>query len=309
MVTKQKVILSWSGGKDSALAFHELAKTQKYEIAALLTTISADYDRISMHGVQRILLEQQAESIGLPLEKVFISKNISNEEYESKMRNVMLKYLKAGISAVVFGDVFLEDLRKHRQGNLSKVGLEAIFPIWKKDTTKLAHEFIDLGFKAVVTCVDSNVLDKTFIGKNFDSKFLSRLLDTVDPCGENGEFHSFVYDGPIFKKAIPHTTGEIVLRENRFYYCDLIPQIPADKNTKPVKTEGPQNSRTTMKHRCPICRKVVKVSATEQTEKAKFFPFCSQRCRLIDLGAWLDAEYRVISKLPRNSSDTTNNKQ
>ena len=198
MVTKQKVIFSWSGGKDSALAFHELDKTQKYEIAALLTTISADYDRISMHGVQRVLLEQQAQAIELPLEKVFLPKNISNEEYESKMYDVMVKYQKAGTSAAVFGDIFLEDLRKHRQDNLSKVGLEAIFPIWKKDTTELANGFVDLGFKAVVTCVDSNVLDKTFVGKNFDSKFLSRLPDTVDPCGENGEFHSFVYDGPIF---------------------------------------------------------------------------------------------------------------
>lgn len=214
------------------MAFHKLAKTQKYEIAALLTTISADYDRICMHGVQRVLLEQQAQAIDLPLEKVFLPKNISNEEYESKMHDLMVKYKKTDISAVAFGDIFLEDLRKHRWDNLAKVGLEAIFPVWKQDTTKLAHEFIDSGFKAIITCVDSKVLDKTFIGKNFDRKFLSELPDTVDPCGENGEFHSFVYDGPIFKKAIQFTIGEIVLRENRFYFCDL---IPANENTRPLK--------------------------------------------------------------------------
>ena len=215
------------------MAFHKLAETQKYEIDSLLTTISADYDRICMHGVQRVLLEQQAQAIGLPLEKVFLPKNISNEEYESKMHDLMVKYQKTDISAVAFGDIFLEDLRKHRQDNLAKVGLEAIFPVWKQDTTKLAHEFIDSGFKAVITCVDSNVLDKTFIGKNFDRKFLSELPDTVDPCGENGEFHSFVYDGPIFKKPIQFTIGQIVLRENRFYFCDL---MPTNKNTRPLET-------------------------------------------------------------------------
>ncbi len=224
MIARQKVIFSWSGGKDGALALYELAKTQKYQIAALLTTIAWDYDRISMHGVRRVLLEQQAESLGFALEKVFISKNSSNEEYESKMRQVLVKYLTAGVRSVAFGDVFLEDVRKHRENNLSKLGMKAILPIWQRDTTELAHTFINLGFKAVITCVDSNVLDKTFIGRAFDEQLLSKLPSTVDPCGENGEFHSFVYDGPIFQKRISHTTGEVVLRENRFCYCDLIPR-------------------------------------------------------------------------------------
>ena len=222
-VMKAKVILSWSGGKDSALALHELYESQDYEIAALLTTVTQDYDRISMHGVRRILLERQAQSLGLPLEKVFISKDTSNEEYESKIREVLLKYLTAGVRSVVFGDIFLEDLRKHREDNLSKIGMEGIFPIWKRDTVELAHTFIDLGFKAVITCVDSNVLDKIFIGRAFDEQFLSKLPSAVDPCGENGEFHSFVYDGPRFQEKILHTMGEVVLRENRFYYCDLMP--------------------------------------------------------------------------------------
>ena len=220
---KEKVIFSWSAGKDSALAFYELQKTKNYEITALLTTVTKDYDRISMHGVRRVLLELQAESLGFPLEKVFISKNTSNGDYESKMRNVLVEYLTAGISSVVFGDISLEDLRKYRENNLSKIGMKGIFPLWKRNTTELAHKFINSGFKAVITCVDSNVLDKMFIGRAFDEQFLSELPFAVDPCGENGEFHSFVYDGPIFRQKILYTTGEVVLRESRFYYCDLIP--------------------------------------------------------------------------------------
>jgi len=219
----EKIIFTWSGGKDSAMALYELQRTHSYEVSALLTTITEDYERISMHGVRRILLERQADSLGLSLEKVFISKNTSNEEYESKMQEALIKYRATGVSSVVFGDIFLEDLRKYREDNLSKVDMKGIFPIWKRDTTELAHTFIDLGFKAVVTCVDSNVLDKKFVGRVFDEQFLSELPSTVDPCGENGEFHSFVYDGPIFRERIAFTMGDIVLRDNRFYFCDLIP--------------------------------------------------------------------------------------
>lgn len=220
---KEKVIISWSGGKDSALALYELQKTKSYEIVSLLTIINQDYDRISMHGVRTILLEMQTESLGLPLEKVFITKDATNEQYERKMSEIIAKYLAADVSSVVFGDIFLEEIRKYRQDNLSKIGMNGIFPIWKRNTAVLAHEFIDSGFKAVITCIDSNFLDKKFIGRTFDEQFLSELASTVDPCGENGEFHSFVYDGPIFRNSILHTTGEIVLRENRFYYCDVLP--------------------------------------------------------------------------------------
>jgi len=166
---------------------------------------------------------RRAESLGLPLEKVFITKDTTNEQYERKMWEVMTKYLAAGISSVVFGDIFLEDLRKYREDNLSKIGMKGIFPIWKRNTAELAHEFINSRFKAVITCIDSNFLDKKFIGRTFDEHFLSELPSTIDPCGENGEFHSFVYDGPIFRQKILHTTGEVVLRENRFYFCDLLP--------------------------------------------------------------------------------------
>ena len=219
----EKIIFIWSGGKDSAMALYELQLTHSYEVSALLTTITEDYERISMHGVRRILLEQQVDSLGLSLEKLFISKNASNEEYESKMQEALIKYRVTGVSSVVFGDIFLEDLRKYREDNLSKINMKGIFPIWKRDTTELARTFIDLSFKAVVICVDSNVLDKKFVGRAFDERFLSELPTTVDPCGENGEFHSFVYDGPIFRERIIFTKGDIVLRDNRFYFCDLIP--------------------------------------------------------------------------------------
>jgi uncharacterized protein (TIGR00290 family) len=220
---KEKVIFSWSGGKDSALALYKLQKTKNYQIAALLTTINQDYDRTSMHGVRRILLERQAQSLGFALEKVLVSKNCSNEEYERKMQEVLEKHQAAGVCFVVFGDIFLEDLRKYRQEKLSKIKMKAVFPIWRLNTTELANTFIDSGFKAVVTCVDSNSFDRKFVGRAFDKQFLSELPSGVDPCGENGEFHSFVYDGPIFRQRILHKTGKVVLKENRFYYCDLLP--------------------------------------------------------------------------------------
>ena len=219
----EKVLFSWSGGKDSAIALYEIQKSKSYEILALLTTITEDYDRVSMHGLRRSLLERQANSLGISLEKVFITKDASNEEYESKMKEALLRYKNAGVHSVVFGDIFLQDVRKYREENLSKIGMNGVFPIWRRNTTALAHTFIDLGFKAVTICIDSNVLDKRFAARDFDKQFLSQLPPTVDPCGENGEFHSFVYDGPIFKENILFKKGEIVLRDNRFYYCDLIP--------------------------------------------------------------------------------------
>lgn len=219
----ERVLFSWSGGKDSAMALYEILKSQEYEISAMLTTVTEDYDRISMHGVRRILLERQADSLGFPLERVLISKNASDEEYESNMRQVLTKYLGTGVSSVVLGDIFLEDVRACREDNLAKIGMKGIFPLWRRDTRELAHTFIDLGFKAMITCVDSKALEKRFVGRALDDQFLSDLPSTVDPCGENGEYHSFVYDGPIFQERILHTIGEVVLRDDRFYYCDLIP--------------------------------------------------------------------------------------
>ncbi len=223
LTTMENVLVSWSGGKDSALALYEILKNKSYQVSALLTTLTKDYDRISMHGVRRVLLERQVASLGFPLEKVFISKNASNEEYEANMGRVLAKYRQGGITSVVFGDIFLADLRKYREDKLASMDLQGIFPIWKRDTRELVHSLTALGFKAITTCVDTTMLGAQFVGRLIDEQFLSDLPSTVDACGENGEYHSFVVDGPIFKEKIACTPGEIVLREKRFCYCDLIP--------------------------------------------------------------------------------------
>lgn len=219
----EKVLFSWSGGKDSAIALYKIQRNQDYKILALFTTVTKDYDRISMHGVRRILLQKQVECMGLSLHEVFIPRNGSNEEYDSIMKEEMIRFREKGISSVVFGDIFLEDVKNYRERNLSEVAMKGIFPIWNSDTADLAKDFIASGFKAVVTCVDSKALDEKFVGKILDEHFLSELPSNVDPCGENGEFHSFVFDGPIFKQAVKFKKGEVLLRDNRFYYCDLTP--------------------------------------------------------------------------------------
>ena len=216
----EKVVFAWSGGKDSALSLYEIRKNGEYEVVSLLTTITEEYDRISMHGVPRTLVERQARSLGLPIQEVFISKTSSNEEYESKMREVLTRLKQEGVSLVAFGDIFLEELRKYREDNLSKMGMKGVFPIWSRDTVELTKSFIALGFQAIITCIDTKVLDKRFVGRTLDEQFLAELPPDVDPCGENGEFHSFVFDGPIFKERIACTPGESVLRSS-FYFCDL----------------------------------------------------------------------------------------
>ena len=223
MTQPEKVLFTWSGGKDSALALYEIQMPKGYEISALLTIVTEGYERISMHGVRSILLERQAESIGLPVEKIYITGSVSNQAYEAKMRDKLLEYRSQGVFSVAFGDVFLKDVRKYREENLAKIGMRAIFPLWKRDSIELAQTFIVLGFRSVITCVDSTVLDGRFAGRDFDEQFLRDLPPEVDPCGENGEFHSFVYDGPIFDKRISHRKGRVILRDNRFYFCDLIP--------------------------------------------------------------------------------------
>ncbi|MFQ5873957.1 MAG: diphthine--ammonia ligase, partial [Dehalococcoidia bacterium] len=215
-----QIVVSWSGGKDSALALYELQRSGDYEIHALLATLTEDYDRISMHGVRRDLLEQQVEALGYPLEQLFLSKDSSNEEYEERVIGVLDGFREVGVSSVAFGDIFLEDVRRYREERiLSKVGMKGVFPLWKKDTLELARTFIDLDFKAVTTCVDSHHLGREFVGRKFDEDFLADLPSQVDPCGENGEFHSFVYDGPLYRRRIPYALGEVILREGRFYYC------------------------------------------------------------------------------------------
>ncbi len=205
------------------MALHELRTGGEHEVVALLTTITEDYDRISMHGIRRALVEEQALRIGLPLETVYITKDASNEDYEARMREMLTRYREEGISLVAFGDIFLEEVRKYREDNLAKVAMKGLFPLWKRDTAALARAFILSGFKAIITCVDTHQLDGSFAGRSFDESFLAELPPSVDPCGENGEFHSFVYDGPIFPKPIACTVGEVVLRNERFSYCDVLP--------------------------------------------------------------------------------------
>ena len=218
----EKLILSWSGGKDSAMALYEIQQRQDYEVVTLLTTLSGEYDRVSMHGVCRVLLEQQARSLGLPLEQVILAKSHTNEEYEAKMQATLSKFQKLGVSCVAFGDIFLTELRKYREDNLAKIGMKAIFPIWDRSTAELIKTFVNLGFKSVVTCVDAKILDRAFAGRIINASFLAELPPNIDPCGENGEFHSFVFDGPIFKKSISLVIGEVVLRDS-LYFCDLLP--------------------------------------------------------------------------------------
>ena len=219
----EKVLFAWSGGKDSTLALYEIQQDKKYEVVSLLTTITEGYDRVSLHGLRRTLVEQQAKSLGLPIQEVFIPKLCSNEEYESKMRQILTKFKQAGISQVVFGDIFLEDVRKYREDNLSKLDMKGLFPIWGRDSAELTRSFIALGFRAIVICVDTRVLDQSFLGRIIDENFTAQLPPNVDPGGENGEFHSFVFDGPIFKGRIAYKLGKKVLRDS-FYFCDLLPK-------------------------------------------------------------------------------------
>ena len=216
------ILFCWSGGKDSAMALHALLQRSDVRVAALLTTVTETYDRISMHGVRRDLLVQQAESIGLPLHEVRIPPQCVNPIYEARMEEALRVHYAEGVRSVAFGDIFLEDLRAYREKNLARIGMTALFPIWKRDTRELIREFHENGFRAIAACVDPKVLDRNFAGRELDDTFFRDLPVGVDPCGENGEFHTFVFDGPIFRNAIPVRVGEIVERDS-FIYADIIP--------------------------------------------------------------------------------------
>src|ERR1044072_1655676 len=216
---KKPVLMSWSGGKDSCLALYEIQKSSDYRVAALLTTITREYDRISMHGVRLMLLERQAASLGLPLHQVLISKSANNEKYETAMAQAFDQY-RNGIDSVVFGDLFLEEIRAYRDQFLARHEMKGLYPVWQRNTTELIKEFIKLGFKAIVSCVDSKTLDRSFAGKTIDEEFISSLPANVDPCGDNGQFHTFVYDGPNFTQPVGFALGETILREG-FWLCDL----------------------------------------------------------------------------------------
>jgi uncharacterized protein (TIGR00290 family) len=218
----EDILFCWSGGKDSAMALHALQSAHCHHVSALLTTVTEEYNRISMHGVRRVLLERQAVSIGLSLHAVLIPPQCVNATYEARMKEALNEHLLRGVQQVAFGDIFLEDLRVYREKNLAQLGMEALFPIWKRDTRELAREFLRLRFQAIAVCVDPRVLDVSFAGRVLDESFFADLPPGVDPCGENGEFHTFVFDGPIFQTPVRFVSGERVLRDG-FCFCDLLP--------------------------------------------------------------------------------------
>jgi len=213
--------LSWSGGKDSALALWSLIEQEGILPGSLMTTVTADYERVSMHGVRRQLLVRQAELMDIPLVEIEIPARCTDDVYEERMAGAFARVQMAPVEEVAFGDLFLQDIRNYRESRLATIGRRARFPVWGLDTAELARRFVALGFRAVLVCVDPRALDPSFAGREFDESLLSDLPPGVDPCGENGEFHTFVYDGPIFGRPISCERGEVVERDG-FVFCDLL---------------------------------------------------------------------------------------
>jgi uncharacterized protein (TIGR00290 family) len=223
---KAKAWLAWSSGKDSAWALHTVRQSANFDVVALLTTLNQTYSRVAMHAVRESLLEMQADAAGLPLIKAPIPSPCSNEIYEQAMGEAMARAKSEGVQHVVFGDLFLEDVRAYREKQLARCDMTPVFPLWGRDTRQLADEMIAQELSAYLTCVDPRKLDRSFAGRKFDAQLLSALPAGVDPCGENGEFHSFVNSGPMFDRTIPVTVGEIVEREG-FVFADFLPQASA----------------------------------------------------------------------------------
>ena len=242
MKAQGKSYFNWSGGKDSALALYHTLHAGEHSPELLLTSVNSAVHRISMHGVRTSLLEQQAASVGIPLHTLELPEGLGMTEYNDTMRRTVTGLREQGYRHTFFGDIFLEDLRVYREQQLAPMGITAHFPLWRRDTTELLHEFIDLGFKTVVACIKSELLDRSFAGRVIDRDFIKDLPKDVDPCGENGEFHTFVFDGPIFTRPVDYTIGEVVFREYArpkddkdncfsadpapqmgFWFCDLVP--------------------------------------------------------------------------------------
>ena len=265
MLSSEPILFCWSGGKDSAMALHTLLQ-QPVRVVALLTTVTEGYDRIAMHGVRRELLERQADSLGLPLHEVFIPPQCVNPVYESRMEEALRLFYNQGVRTVAFGDIFLEDLRAYREANLDRIGMTALFPIWKRDTRELIRHFHEQRFRAVAACVDTKVLDPTFAGRELDESFFRDLPPHADPCGENGEFHTFVFDGPIFQSPIPIRTGEIVKRDG-FVFCDLLPaDCPtATTNSTVIPSGGPLPLRPEVEESA-FSERIAKTSDKEKSE-------------------------------------------
>jgi uncharacterized protein (TIGR00290 family) len=220
------VILAWSGGKDSTLALHEVVQAGEFRVVALLTSVTRDVDRISIHGVRRSLLEAQVAALGIPLHTVELSANSSNEEYRARMTEGLAPFRARGIDTVVHGDIFLVDVRAYRDELLAGAGMRGAYPLWGRDTGELAERFVELGYQAVLTCVDTERLDAAFAGRAYDRALLRELPPEVDACGENGEFHTFVWSGGLLAREVEHRHGETVVRDGRFAYRDLLPHPP-----------------------------------------------------------------------------------
>ncbi len=228
-----KAIFNWSGGKDSALALYKCLSDPKIEISSLLTSVNREVERISMHGVRMSLLEEQVRCLGLPLSILSLPNEVSMDTYDALMHETLKKHVNSGVTHSVFGDIFLEDLKKYREDRLKQAGLKGLFPLWKMDTSELIYEFLDRGFKTIVVAIDGSKLDKSFAGRVLDKDFLKDLPPNVDPCGENGEFHTFVYEGPIFKETVHFEKGEVVAKKYAlskesdekvtYYFQDLAP--------------------------------------------------------------------------------------
>jgi len=217
-----KVLLAWSSGKDSAYSLHVLRQRDDVEVVGLLTTVNRAYDRVAMHAVRRTLLEAQAEAAGLPLHVAEIPSPCPNEVYEQAMEEALAQAIARGVSGVAFGDLFLEDVRRYREERMKPTGLQLLFPLWGRPTRPLAEEMIASGVKARLTCVDPRKLDRSFAGREFGGELLRDLPPGVDPCGEYGEFHSFAWDGPMFRRPLGVKGGEVVERDG-FVFADLLP--------------------------------------------------------------------------------------
>jgi len=222
MIPRPKVVVSWSSGKDSALALHEVQRSGDFEVVGILTTVTSSFGRVSMHGVRESLLDRQTEALGLRGWKVPIPSPCPNDVYEREMARVLGEIQQLGVSAVVFGDLFLEDIRQYREARLAEVGMRGIFPLWGRKTDQLAREMIAVGIRATLTCIDPRKLDRTFAGRTFDAALLDALPEGVDPCGENGEFHTFASASPAFNGPISIEVGEVVDRDG-FVFADIVP--------------------------------------------------------------------------------------
>ncbi|QHL87582.1 ATP-binding protein [Nibribacter ruber] len=241
---KPTAIFNWSGGKDSALALHRTQQQDQFHLHALFTSLSQAHQRVTMHGVREELMRQQLQQLGLPWKPLFLPEGVSLPDYNQAMKTAWQDFTKAGVTHAIFGDIYLEDLRQYRETQLAEVGVKAVFPIWQQDTTDLLEEFWRLGFKAKVVCVNGKHLDASFAGRDLDEAFIKDLPAGIDPCGENGEYHTFVYDGPNFKAPVPVQVGETVFKsyapasqtadddcfvanppayDTGFWFCDLLP--------------------------------------------------------------------------------------